>query len=694
MTHGFGAAVDGGGDTNGDGYADVIIGAAREGVTAAGAAHVYLGWACRARIAGTTMVYTDLQAAVDAAVPGDTLETSGYCPGVSVREGLTQTLFISDTLTINGDLLPDFTVPLTPTDPNRVLTVLDPQGAGRALVLLGGSGNQTMTLRGLLLINGDAAGQDCDGQGFDCGGAAFVSDVLGLFRDSVIRDSVAETGGGLMAYDTSLVLDGVEMRSNQANGGDGGAVAAHQAMVTVVDSHIDTNFASELGGGLSLHLAGAMITGTKIWRNEANEGGGISLVDCGHPVIVTSQVLWNDAGSRGGGIYAEYGAPELANNFIGDNSSPVGAGVLTVNSDPNLDHNSIVANEVGPAVQMLRDDGQPHTMGMVNNLIAYNVTGVEADAGNTVNLDGVLWYSNAQDTAGAGTINVAHATAGDPLLRDAGDGDYWLAPYSAAIDRGVAASRVTDIEGDPRPTGSGSDLGADELVIDPPVSGLTVGNDGPTVNGQQTTLMASATSPVTITYDWDLGDSSTAVGSPVLHTYPHAGVYEAEVEATDSVNVVAGSTMVTVVDVGTIAAGESLRSSDDMVVIYLPIGTPTTVITYTPHAFAAIAGFLNPPVPLGFRLDASQVTVHRLMAFSPPLSVTVAYDDWSLQVVSPNENRMALHAWDSVAGRWRALPTVAHDTEANLLTAEVASTGTSFLLGIAEHRVFLPLVVR
>jgi hypothetical protein len=44
----------------------------------------------------------------------------------------------------------------------------------------------------------------------------------------------------------------------------------------------------------------------------------------------------------------------------------------------------------------------------------------------------------------------------------AADG-YHLTRSSPAIDRGIAAGVLTDIDGDSRPMGSGYDLGADEF---------------------------------------------------------------------------------------------------------------------------------------------------------------------------------------------------------------------------------------
>ena len=76
--------------------------------------------------------------------------------------------------------------------------------------------------------------------------------------------------------------------------------------------------------------------------------------------------------------------------------------------------------------------------------------------------------------------------------------------------------------------------------------------------------------------------------------------------------------------------------------------------------------------------------------------MTVAYPSnaWSLLAPSAREGQQALYAWDAGTRSWLKLPTVTRGTIANTLTAEVATTGTSYMLAVREERIFLPRVLR
>ena len=88
--------------------------------------------------------------------------------------------------------------------------------------------------------------------------------------------------------------------------------------------------------------------------------------------------------------------------------------------------------------------------------------GITVTGGNTLTVNGVLWYGTPMTVSQSITATVVaqHQYSGAPHF--ATDG-YHLMAGSAAIDKGVDAGVNVDIDGGSRPSGTGYDLGADEL---------------------------------------------------------------------------------------------------------------------------------------------------------------------------------------------------------------------------------------
>ena len=78
-----------------------------------------------------------------------------------------------------------------------------------------------------------------------------------------------------------------------------------------------------------------------------------------------------------------------------------------------------------------------------------------------------------------------------------------------------------------------------------PIAGLVASNDGPTPLGGVTTLTATVTAGSNVSYTWAFGDGAIGSGQVVTHTYPAAGLYTAVVTASNSVSVLTATTTVT-----------------------------------------------------------------------------------------------------------------------------------------------------
>ena len=104
---------------------------------------------------------------------------------------------------------------------------------------------------------------------------------------------------------------------------------------------------------------------------------------------------------------------------------------------------------------------------MTNTILVSQTLGIHVRSSGMAKLETTLWgagaWANATDWSGDGTIITGtHNYWGDPAYMDPDARDYHIRPSSAAIDTGVNADVITDIDGDPRPLGAGYDIGADE----------------------------------------------------------------------------------------------------------------------------------------------------------------------------------------------------------------------------------------
>jgi hypothetical protein len=83
-----------------------------------------------------------------------------------------------------------------------------------------------------------------------------------------------------------------------------------------------------------------------------------------------------------------------------------------------------------------------------------------------------------------------------------------------------------------------------------PITGLTAINDSPTVLGSSTDFTATITTGTVVSYTWDFGDGGSGTGSPTQHIYPSMGVYTAVVTASNIisgvVNDLSAATIVTI----------------------------------------------------------------------------------------------------------------------------------------------------
>lgn len=88
------------------------------------------------------------------------------------------------------------------------------------------------------------------------------------------------------------------------------------------------------------------------------------------------------------------------------------------------------------------------------------------------------------------------------------------------------------------------------VVVEEEIKGLTASNNSPTPMGSATQLSASLEAGTNVSYTWDFGDGKTGSGNPATHVYPIMGAYTAVVTASNSINKLTASTVVSITEGG------------------------------------------------------------------------------------------------------------------------------------------------
>lgn len=467
--------------------------------------------------------YTTVQAAVDAADPGDVIMVAaGTYTGVTSRAGVTQTVYISKSVTIRGGYTTAFT---EPPDPQTNPTTLDAQGQGRVMYIIG---NITPTIEGLQITGGNtnnAGGDNWEIQG-NGGGVAAITASLTFKNNQVIGNTALDAGGILLLRSSGLLSDNI----------------------------VIGNTATWASGGVCLYTSEAMLWGNTIAGNAAFSGGGI-------------YIFYNSNAT-------------LVNNFIAENfATSMGSGVYVEGSSAKLMQTTFVQNAPGDRIGIFVRDGigGSSTAILTNTILVSQTIGISVTGGSKAILESTLWNNNLTNWAGTGIITAINNYTGDPALVapfNYPNPDYHLAPTSAAIDKGINAGVATDIDGQPRPQGAGFDLGADEYSAPlVPLTGVTI--NGPLTGALNESYPFSATfTPTTatppVTYTWAPAPESGQGTASVTYTWAVTGAKTITVTAAHAGGVVTDTHLI-----GINAPALSLRKSGPTA------AAPGNLITYT-----------------------------------------------------------------------------------------------------------------
>jgi hypothetical protein len=247
---------------------------------------------------------------------------------------------------------------------------------------------------------------------------------------------------------------------------------------------------SLLGGGGGIHAGLAaynvFVTNCIVKNNTSNRnGGGIYMINqmstpgtlmLENNLIINNSVT-EDVGrvSRGGGasLYGYSGSYLIVNNVIAGNTAqgttdPQGGGLVVGWTEDNLIDligNTIYGNQANRGGGVYLDGAQ--TANIYNNIIYGNTATQGGDIcfGSVANRVG---YNNNYSSMFGTWTSSGNNLNDDPLFVDPINKDFHLQPASPMINAGTTAVPnppglpATDFEGNPRTTGSATDIGAYE----------------------------------------------------------------------------------------------------------------------------------------------------------------------------------------------------------------------------------------
>jgi hypothetical protein len=451
---------------------------------------------------------------VDAAGEGDVIKiATGVYTDVNTRDGLAQIVYVDKSVVICGGYTSDFE---HPADPTANPTTLDALGRGRVLYIKGAI---SPTVKGLRIAGGNASGLG-GGPWGDAGGGIYVKDASAVIRENhvfnctakhggglylgnssshlaentivfnnaaywgggidlyhspatltqnIIRNNTASESGGLSLYESDAILTGNTISDNTAGKYGGGGLSAYGSEATISGNTITSNTA-EFGGGMSLFFSDSLLQDNRISTNTVDSyGGGVNLSRS--KAILDRNVISGNTGGFGGGLALEESLARLSNTIIADNYVTTAGGGLYINhSGARLLHSTIARNRGGDGSGLCIAGWRPSfsTVTLTNTLLVSHTVGITVAAGNAITLEATLWgthtWANDVDWGGLGTILTGAVNIWDePGFVDPDSGDYHIGPGSAALDSAVETKVVLDIDGEQRPAGVGSDIGADEL---------------------------------------------------------------------------------------------------------------------------------------------------------------------------------------------------------------------------------------
>ncbi len=321
------------------------------------------------------------------------------------------------------------------------------------------------------LVNNTNAGSESGGIAFDNVKQATVSTNTIAGNIAVITGSITSntgndyhpSGGGIgincnqtncnLSFTDNDVLNNTSVYSLTANGsnvegqGHGGGFNFDDSAVLLQRNVISGNVARSKGndgsgGGMQINESTVEMKQNRILGNRTSESGGSPVIWVWKGTLTsTNDVVARNTGGLGVGT---------------DNPSSPARATVVNGTFYNNDWVGLEANDTASVV-VTNTIVSNHDDGLKRNDVAATFVGNYNLLNNNNNYNGGV----APVSPGANDI-----TGQDPLFVNAANDDFHLTSSSPAINKGTSLGAPgLDFEDDPRPQGSGVDIGADEFLL-------------------------------------------------------------------------------------------------------------------------------------------------------------------------------------------------------------------------------------
>lgn len=254
----------------------------------------------------------------------------------------------------------------------------------------------------------------------------------------------------------TITLTGLQVQWGDAQGTHGGGIYVAGGSIVLNENSVLSSTAGASGGGVFVSQGRVTLRHNIIRANSAPYGGGL-YVDGGEVSLEGDIFAQNEAGNMGGAV--ALGGGVLTGTNVSVVQNPLAeAGVYLCGGHLTGSHWTLADNGAYGVVTHLGINDDGGSARLRNSIVAYHGTGLggaNAAAHRTL-------FHRVSIPCRPGASCVSNLF-GDPAFVDRSNGDYHIGRDSAAVDQASGLDVPVDMDGEVRPMGSTSDIGADEV---------------------------------------------------------------------------------------------------------------------------------------------------------------------------------------------------------------------------------------